>query len=389
MTKGNPAMEKISGENDIKGLEEEIDSAVDRLFVEKKNSQAESLSMDLPIEKPPDIPVKIFDQESSLPRSSEPLPFVRSFEAMEIQLLLLEWEITKENLEKTKKEVLVFRETSKDRPNIISVLNLMDKVLSHMINNEENIQPSQIKFLLDSKETIKLFIKEETSAEINLYRQLALGGIEARFLGLEGVKERKIKEPSLGTAEGGDKIEIVKVWEKEIGGMMVRLNLFFEKMEEILNRFDQHFIRLEQILRTFPGEAAEKSYLPVEIIVLKIDEKFFGIESHQVFKIFRVPNTFQDKYSDKQRIRLKDFEIELVDLNKIFSIESRRRKEEMQLLVVKENGQYKGLIVDHVLKKLSVQMDIHREYNEYCLGMVHWTYQEQLVEVPVLNLKKI
>jgi hypothetical protein len=49
---GKPAMEKIIGENDIKGLEEEIDSAVDRLFVERKRNVAESLSMETPISGP-------------------------------------------------------------------------------------------------------------------------------------------------------------------------------------------------------------------------------------------------------------------------------------------------------------------------------------------------
>ena len=51
-------MEKIIGETDIKGLEEEIDSAVDRLFVEKKRNVAESLSMETPISGPSYEPVK-------------------------------------------------------------------------------------------------------------------------------------------------------------------------------------------------------------------------------------------------------------------------------------------------------------------------------------------
>ena len=72
----------------------------------------------------------------------------------------------------------------------------MEKVLIHMIKNEENIQPPWIKFLLDSKETIKLLMRKETEGEINIYKQLAYLGIEARFSCLEGMKEAKIIQPS-------------------------------------------------------------------------------------------------------------------------------------------------------------------------------------------------
>ena len=389
-------MEKIIGEDEIKGLEEEIDSAVDRLFVEKKDSVAESLSIGLPISEPSYEPVKASDRESSFHPSPEPPPFIKSFEKMETQLLSLEWEITKENLEKTKEEVLALRETLKERPDITSLLNLMEKVLIYMIKNEENIQPPQIKFLLDSKETIKLLMKKEKNSEINIYKQLVFGGIEARFLCLEGLKETKAKQPSSGAIGERDKTEIPKMWEQQIEGILNKMGFFSEKLDEVLKKFEQHLSSLGQMTRTSPEGWLEKRLLPVDITIFKIDEKLFGIESHKVFKLFKVPNTFQDRISSQQRIRLKDFEIQMVDLKKIFSIESRGQKGlpagrqgEIQILTVKENGEYKGLIVDQVLKKLSTEADISGEYGEYFLGMVHWTYQEQLVEIPILNLKKI
>ena len=45
-------MEKPMGEDELKGLEEEIDSAVDRLFVEETKGLARSLSMESPITAP-------------------------------------------------------------------------------------------------------------------------------------------------------------------------------------------------------------------------------------------------------------------------------------------------------------------------------------------------
>jgi hypothetical protein len=386
---GKPAMEKIIGETDIKGLEEEIDAAVDRLFVEKKRNGAESLSMETPISGPSYEPVKASGGESSFRPSSEPLPFIKSFEKMETQLLSLEWEITKENLENTKEEVLALREVLKEKSDITSVLNLMEKALIHMIKNEENIQPPQIKFLLDSKETIKLLMKKETEGDINIYKQLAFGGIEARFLCLEGLKELRAKQLSSGPIEKREKTEIPKMWEQQIEGVLNEMRLFSGKLDEILKKFEHHLSRLGQMTRTSPEELVEKRLLPMDITIFRIDEKLFGIESHNVSKLFKVPNTFQDRISSQQRIRLKDFEIQMVDLKKIFSIQSRSRKGDIQILTVKGNGEYKGLMIDQVLKKLSTEADISEEYGEYFLGMVHWTYQEKPVDIPILNLRKI
>ena len=414
---GKRRMEKRVGEEDIKGLEEEIDSAVDRLFVDKKSSVterlsmkptlsessidkksslAETLSMESPILEASSEPVKATRRESSFHPSPEPLPYVIWFEKMEMQLLSLEWEITRENLEKTKEEVLALREILKERPDINSVLNLMEKVLIHMIRKDEHIQPPQIKFLLDSKEAIKLLMKKETNSEINSYKQLVFGGIGARFLCLEGLKETRGKPASSGAIEEREVKEIPKMWDEQIEGILKKMALFSEKLDEILKKFEYNCSRFEQMTRTSPEELVEKKLLPLDITIFKIDEKLFGIESQKVFKLFKLPNAYQDKISGQQRIRLKEFEIQMVDLKKIFSIESQGRKGlpagrqgEIQILTVKENGEYKGLIVDQLLKRLSAEADISKDYGEYFLGMVHWTYQEKPVEIPILNLKKI
>ena len=412
-------MEKRVGEEDIKGLEEEIDSAVDRLFIakkgsvterlstepalsessiDKKSSMAEKLSMESPILEASSEPVKAPHRESSFHPSPEPapLPYVICFEKMETQLLSLEWEITTENLEKTKEEVMALREILKERPDINSVLNLMEKVLIHMIKNEEHIQPPQTKFLLDSKEAIKLLMKKETNSEINSYKQLIFGGIGARFLCLEGLKETRVKQPFSGAVEERDKTEMPKMWEQQIEGLLNKMKLFSEKLDEILKKFEYDLSRRGEKTRTSPEEFVGRKLLPLNITIFKIDEKLFGIESQKVFKLFKLPNTYQDRISGQQKIRLKEFEIQMVDLKKIFPIESKGRKGlpagrqgEIQILTVKENGEYKGLMVDQLLKKLSAEADISEDYGEYFLGMVHWIYQEKPVEIPILNLKKI
>jgi hypothetical protein len=382
-------MEKMVGEEEIKGLDEEIDSAVDRLFVEKKSVMRESLSTESPTSRPSFEPVNSVDHGSPAHSSPEPFPFLKSFEKMETQLLSLEWEITKENIEKTKDEVLSLRKNLKERPDIVSILNLMEKVLIHMTKNVENIPPPQIKFLLDSKETIKLLMKKETEGEINIYKQLTLGGIEARFLSLEGLEVAKAKIPSLNTGEERDKVEVPKIGKDQIEGMLKKMNLFSERMDEVLNKIDQHMVRMEQATKIHPEGLMEEKPLPVDITIFIIYEKLMGIKSHKIFKLFKIPNAFLSKYLSQQKIQLKDFEIKMVNLKKIFPIENRERRGDKQLLTVKEGGEYKGLIVDQVLKQISARVETSGGYSEYFSEMVRWTYHGEPVEIPILDLRKI
>jgi hypothetical protein len=381
-------MEKGIGEDEIKGLEEEIDLAVDRLFVEKKGGLKESLLMESQSVEPSYEPVKDFSVESSFQPSPAPLPFQKSFEKMEAQLLSLEWEVTKENIAKTREEVLALQRISKEEQEITTVLNLMDKVLNHMIQKDEHIRPPLIKFLLDSKETIKLVMKKEADSELSIYQQLAYAGIGARFACLEGLKDSRTTPSLLSVGVGDGREEIPTTGEKRMGQLLNKMNLFSEKMDELFAKIDQHLSGLSQGVERPSEGFVERRPLLVNITVFKVDEKLFGVESEKVFKLFKVPDTLYDKFANQQKIRLKDFEVRLVDLNTIFSVPRGDRKREFKILAVKDNGEYKGFMVDDVIKKLSTHPDIREGYGEYFLGMAHSTYQEEPVEIPILDVKK-
>jgi hypothetical protein len=426
-------MDKMMGEEDLKGLEEEIDDAVDRLFVEKKRGVAESFSMESPpIEPPLKTPVlepsmkspileppvepptlelsmeppilessmesslleppyeleKNFDLESSLTPPPAPIPFLKSVEKMEAQLLSLEWEITEEKLKKTREEVLALRELLKQKAEIASILSCMEKVLSHMIKNEENIRPPWIKFLLDSKETIKLLMRKETEGEIHIYKQLAHLGIETRFFCLEGMEDTQIIQPSFGKGGRIEKTEVSMPGEKKIEDLSNKMSLFMEKVEEIFRTMKQQISRIEETTRKPPAPSMEVWSKPVRVTIFKVDEKLFGVESEKVFKLFKVPNTFQEKYSNQEKIRLRDVEVKMINLKKILALQGSEPKGEIRILTVKDNGGYKGFMVDQVLKKLSTLSERGGEVGEYFSEVIHSTYQEQPVEIPILDLKK-
>ncbi len=450
-------MEKM-GEEELKGLEEEIEDAVNRLFVEKKRGVTKSILMESPSTEPPlKTPVMeptikspviepamkplivesfmepsleppmvdsfttpsieepslkplIFEPlaepllEPSLSESSDemedefdleiapspppvPSPFLKSIEKMEVQLLSLEWEISEEKLKKTREEVLALRDLMKQKADISSTLDWMDQVLIHMMNNEGNIFPSWVKFLLDSKETIKLLMRKDAEGEIHIYQQLAYQGIEARFSCLEGMKEAPVlSSPMILNKEKANE-EIFLQAEKKMKDTMDKMNYFSEKMDECLGKIEPYLSKMVQMNSKFSAPLDDKSF-HIDFTIFKVNEKLLGVESKNVYKLFKVPSTFQEKYSNHAKVRLKDVEVKLINLKELLSIRGEEPKEEVRILTVKDNGEYKGFMIDQVLKKLSTVSDQVGEAGEYFSGVIHFTYQEQPMEVPVLDLKK-
>jgi len=402
----------------------EIDDAVDRLFVEKKGRMVESFLMEPelsgpalkssvlepamesptlePLTKSPilETPMtssllepsyeteRAFESETPIRPPSTPIPFLKSIEQMEAQLLSLEWEISGDKLRKTKEEVLALRELIKQRADITSILSYMEKALNGMIQDEGNIHPPWIKFLLDSKDTIKLLMRKETEGEINTYKQLAYLGIEARFSCLGKTPEAPILRTSPGEKKTIEKAEISIVGERKIEDMSNRMNRFMERAEEILRTIKQEISRLEETARKPPVPSAEGKSKRVNVTIFKVDEKLFGVETEKVFKLFKVPTTFHEKYSDKEKVRLRDLEVRMINLKRIFSIPGGDPTGEMRILTVKEDGEYKGLMVDEVLRKFSTTSEVGESYGEFFSGRIYFTYQEQPVEIPILDLKK-
>ena len=387
-------MDKVLGENDIKGLEEEIDSAVDRLFVEKTGGPAETISKrpQPPVKEQPFRVEKDFDFESTsaTPPSPPPpaAPVFKPIEKMEGQLLSLEWEINKENLGKTKEEILALRQTLKEKPEVGSVLNLMDKVLDYMVKNEDKIRPPLVKFLMDSKETLKLLMRKEADSELNIYKQLAYMGIQARYSCLEELKETKPDRSAPSPREEIERAGILIKMENQIGEVSKKMNLFSEKIGELYQKMDLLLLKVDRGSTQPPEPSTAIRSVPINITILKVEERLLGVESGKIYKLFKVPVDHQDRYVDQQKIRLKDFEVRLIDLRKVFSIPKGSRKAEIKILAVNEEGEYKGLMVDQVLERLSTQMETGGKYGEYFTGITHWTYQERPIEISILDLKK-
>ena len=377
------------GEDEIKGLEEEIDSAVDRLFIEKKGGIPESPFKKPPLKEPTFKLEKDLDLETAIREPSPESSFPKSIEKMESQLLSLEWEITKENLGKTKEEVLALRESLREKPDITSVLGLMEKVLSYMMKNEEQIRPPLVKFLLDSKETIKLLMKKGRDAELDTHKQLAYVGIQARYSCLEELKESRPERPAVDATGETEKQEILTEMDKQFGEILNRINVFFPRVEELFGKLDQYMRRVDQGIHGTSEQLLQSRPISMNITVVKVGGKLFGVESDKVVKLFKVPSAFHEKYTSQQKIRLKEFEVKMIDLRKLFSIKKGESGEELKILAVKDDGEYKGLMIEQILERLSAQADIGGAHGEYFLGTFRSTYQGRPLDISILDLRRL
>jgi len=392
-------MEKGPKEEDLKGLEQEIESAIDRLFVEKSEGPAQNYFMDTPVTPAPKESEKDLDLELLLEPPAESPPPEASpetyFDKLEAQVLALEWEITEENIKETGEEVSRLKGVFQDNREIVSLLGLMEKALNKM-KNDEGIGPSLTRFLLDSKEMLKFLMKGEGGKDEAIYRRLAYEGMEAKFsllagssLRLEGLKAGKKPSPPPSLKDLKAKAVSQPEALERIEEMLNRLNLAVERIDGTLKKMEGDLYQQRQAPPEAMKPVLESKSSPVQVTVFRIDGRLFGVESEKIFKLFKVPATFDRRHLRQERVRLRDFEVRLIDLKKIFSLPKEEQKGEMKILLVKDEEEYKGLLIGQVLKKLSTPLEIGEDFGEYYSGMVHWIYQKRPVTVPVLDLRKM
>lgn len=382
--------DKMMEEEDLKGLEKEIDAAVDRLFVEKGGKPLTSA--------PPAGPSfsetfretkREVEWEMDLPASVPPSPS-RPLEKLETQLLSLEWEVNRENIRKTVEEVLNLRKQFGEVPNVSALLNQMTRVLNYMIEHEEAIQPHLIRFLLDSKETIQLLLKKETEQEIAIYQKLAYAGIEARFSCLEELQEIKPEPPPLKTDMPDRGKDLPPMRPELTDEIMNRMETFSETLNKLVEKIDQHLAEHKKLVESLETpHPKQESPLRTSITVFKTGERVFGVESDMVIKLFRVPSAISKQIVQFKKLRLKEFNVRMIDLKEFFPIYGADQEEEKQVLILKGDEEYKGVMMDRVLNRVSGLLEQAGEWNEYLLGMIRWTYDDLPIKVPILDFKKL
>jgi hypothetical protein len=452
-------VDKEIKEEDLKDLEQEIDSAVDRLFVPKNPELIESLTPKSPSPEPvfeaevqpaatvrapfemaetsilelssemeksfdaipaseeeePLRPVEDWMTTPSTPApstpprstparstpassilSAAPEPEARSsLERLEGQLLTLEWEINKENLQKTRQEVRLLKQRGEGGLQGASVLAFMEKVLSRMISHGDTISPALIKFLMDSKETLKLLIEKDGGGEIEALKRLASEGIEAKFTCLQLSSETPLTAPPSPSAEEMLREEPAGPEGRAVDEIMGRVTAYFTKMEAGLKKVNDHLALLDERVRHASPSPEMKRTAPepvgaagMSLTLVRVNERFFGVPSDRAVKLFKIPSSLSRQVMRQPSIRLKGMEVRITDLRRIFSLPGNSLGKEQRLLIVQNDGTYNGLVVEQVLPGISASA-VERRTAPYSWGTFHWAYRGHPMSVPILDLNQL
>ncbi len=360
-------MEEFSEEQELQRLEAEIESAVNRFFVERK---AESVETSVPeAGSAPPIETEVATEDHP-PTAPAPVLVKNPVEDLEAHLLSLEWEITPEVLQKAKKEAVALRNALSLDSESASVLEFIEHVLTCMASEEKAIRPEVMTFLLDCKNTLRLLIGGNTNEATKLYNHLAYAGIQARFSSLFQESAKESAPPVI--EQGGAREEIL--------GLQSRMDLLSEKIDNLA----------EQVGRLLQERdaAPEAPSLPVDVTIFKIGEKLFGVPSEKVYKLYKVPGYALDRYSDQERIRTKDMELKIIDTAKRLAAERDILREEPKLLALREDEEYKGMLIDAVLRTVSAFLEPGTQTSCFA-GTIRWMYERNPVTVPVLNVKEL
>lgn len=383
-----PMAEKIFGEDDLKSLEQEIDAAVDRLFVEKGKPTLKTSS------DPGAIPSYSLDwgrdtiEPSKASSPSAPPKPSKSIDRLESQLLSLEWDINRESIGKSLEEVHILQQEFGEVPEISSLLEKMVAILNLMLRKEPNIRPTLVRLLLDAMETLKLQMKKDGGEEVRIYKKLAQAGIEARFSCLEEFQE--LKSPTVAPrAEEPIEQKIhpgSERWEeifKKIEALTEKLDRLTEKMERHLNDHS----KVGEGKASWPGRDAPP--LKTRVTVFKVGDQLFGVESRRVMNLLKAPSTFTRKMIHHQTFRFKGFDVRWIDLETHFQLSGEDRDREKQLLILKEDQEVKAIKIDKVIGRLYGPLERDMGRGEYVLGTMRWTYEDLPIKIPILDLKRL
>jgi hypothetical protein len=271
----------------------------------------------------------------------------------------------------------------------------MEKVLNRMISHGDTISPALIKFLMDSKETLKLLFEMEGGGEIEPFKRLAWEGIEARFTCLELSSEGPaIVSPSL-LAEVMVREEPGGLGGRAVEEIVARMSVYFTKVEAGLKKVNEHLALLGEWVRHAPASPEMKRGVPeavaaagMSLTLVRVNEKLFGVPSEKVFKLFKIPPSLCRQMVSQPSIRLKEMEVKIADLRNLFSLPGNWQEKEQRLLIVQHGGKYKGLVVEQVLPRIFSASGAERKSGPYSCGTLRWTYQGRPVEVSILDLNQ-
>lgn len=401
---------------ELEKLEKEIESKVDKLFVDSELAE-ERQSFSLEEEG---IFPEIFEGEDAFSRLRE-------------YFLTLDWEINANTIKGLLEEVQRLEELYRGDKNIATLLGLMDKALSRLIEPGDRADRETISFLNRAKEALFQIVGPE-KGEISDPEKMVME-MEAQYERLIGFPEEEFKETVAMEAipeVGFDEIEKViertirpegEPLEKEAGkaiaeekgairpseeevhdefeyykrrllgqteqlrSLIERFHLaedllghkrIFDKMVEDIKALSRELIGIQEDLQENVQRLSLLSFQPLkeaiekkpplkDLIFVSIANRIFAFPAESIQALFRVPMEYSPIVSKMKEIQLKSSIYPLIWLGERVGIQKGLTvfPKEARILLVRSGEEMKAILVDKIIARQEVEVkEIQKEEHQ-------------------------
>jgi hypothetical protein len=408
---------------DLSDLEKEIDSAVETLLVKKGEKSnpvtqpqktrppveeagiAEQPSLPAPAAAPPPPPAPSPSSPSPTPPPSRPpvsQNLQEKLEAVEAQLLTLEWDISSKHLNNAITHLQDLRKLSLVGDELEKVIILIQKVLYQLNLDESKLTPAALKFLQKSWKAVKGMTDERFSFEIDkktLVRELiaefqnlrmeetpqkTVERIEARPPQEErfelpeesGAKEPPVEKrvPFAELDKFMYKIEqllqVVSEERKRLEGIHQEIINFKDDLQNSLHsagRDQQRAPRQDEIAE-LEERLARKAYRPsdlelpqtvsaptLSVSLFKVSGVIFGIPEQQIIRSFPIKKWVSEFFIEKGKVKLKNREIPLFNILQVFKLKPTTEENPFVLLIKGREDRPAAVIIDQAIPREKIE----------------------------------
>jgi len=357
--------ESEGGERDPEVLEKDIDDAIDSLFVEKGvgEEKAPSGAMGMASTEPVESAEVKPEPRVQDPRREKPSPVqesvsqrtdspTRNLENLETHLLSLEWEISRDVIGRVISELGFVKEAYRNNRAIFQVVEIMDRVAHSLIDDEGNITPESLRFLLEAKNGIKLLRDELKDKED--YKNMILSGILARYQLMQSQGET----PDRGDHDSARERDFATL-ARDLKKLSRQLQVEIRQLGAITKQLQA---------RRELSAASEM----VETILVESSGRVFAIEKDLVLRSVKIPFRMVRTIWKDGEIRIRGTRLPLINVFRLFRLKGRVEPNEKTVVMIKKGGRTLAVLVDRLLQKKGIPAQHIREHKSvaYVRGVV-------------------
>jgi hypothetical protein len=163
-----------------------------------------------------------------------------------------------------------------------------------------------------------------------------------------------------------------------------RLDELASQGNQILGRIEGLLSHLSSVSTVVPRDNTGGAAEPVHVMLFRAGDRLFGLETGRILKLYKVPDPHSRRFTHRASVKMKDLEVRVVDLRKLFFLGDSPPGGEVKVLLVKSGSEYTGLMIDQMVDNVSARPEARTGQGDYVAAIVHWTWGGQPVEVPLL-----